>query len=152
VLAPEEVVRQLWDAINARDYARLAGAIAERCDWVSMASGHSYVGPQAMIDGLRAFHDAFPDGRGEIVELHATGDAIVVEWRMSGTNTGGAEPTAQRFSRRGCSVAVVRGGKIAAYRDYFDRQTLTEQLSPAPAASAPTAPAAGPPRRRARRG
>jgi steroid delta-isomerase-like uncharacterized protein len=134
-LDPEQVVRQLWDAINARDYARLAGAIAERCTWVSMPSEHTFRGPQAMIDGLRAFHEAFPDGKGEIVDLHVNGPVVVVEWRMSGTNTGpsnGVAPTGRAFSRRGCSVAEVRGGKIVAYRDYFDRQTLTDQLSPAP--------------------
>jgi ketosteroid isomerase-like protein len=147
VLAPEAVVRQLWDAINARDYARLAGAIAERCEWVSIPAERAYRGPQAMIDGLRAFHDGFPDGRGEILELHASGDVVAVEWRMTGTSTAGAS-----FARRGCSVAVVRGGKIVEYRDYFDRQTLTEQLSREPAASAPTGPAAARPRRPAHPG
>jgi ketosteroid isomerase-like protein len=148
VLEPEAVVRQLWDAINARDYARLAGAIAERCAWVSMPAERAYVGPQAMIDGLRAFHRDFPDGSGEILALHATGEVVVVEWRMSGTDAAGG----RSFTRRGCSVALVRGGKIVEYRDYFDRQTLAEQLNPAPAASAPTGPAAERPRRRARQG
>jgi ketosteroid isomerase-like protein len=93
---------------------------------------HAYRGPQAMIDGLRAFHEAFPDGKGEIVDLHVDNAVVVVEWRMSGTNTGpmnGAPPTNRAFARRGCSIAVVRGGKIVAYRDYFDRQTLADQLS-----------------------
>ena len=132
MLDPESVIRRLWGAINDRDYARLAGAIAERCEWVSMPLEHAFRGPQAMIDGLRAFHEAFPDGHGEILELHAAGETIVVEWRMTGTNTGplsGAAPTGRAFTRRGCSVATVRGGKIVAYRDYFDRQTLVDQLA-----------------------
>lgn len=155
MLEPESVVRQLWDAINARDYARLAGAIAEQCAWTSMPIEREYVGPQAMVDGLRAFHAAFPDGHGEILALYVVGDTVVAEWRMSGTNTGaldGAPPTGRAFTRCGCSVAVVRGGKIVEYRDYFDRLSLQEQLSPEPAASAPTAPAAERPRRRARPG
>ncbi len=129
---PESVVRQLWDAISERDYARLAGAIAERCEWMSMPLGRTVHGPEAVVRGLRRFADAFPDGRGEILELHADGATVIVEWRMSGTNTGeleGNPPTGRPFMRRGCSVAVVRGGKIVAYRDYFDRQTLTEQLA-----------------------
>ena len=131
---PEAVVRRLWEAINARDYARLAGAIAEQCAWVSMPLVHEYRGPKAMVDGLRAFHEAFPDGHGEILHLHVAGEGtVVVEWRMSGTNTGplnGDEPTGRSFTRRGCSIATVRGGKIVAYRDYFDRQTLTDQIMP----------------------
>lgn len=151
MLDPETVVRQLWNAINARDYARLAGAIAERCDWTSVPAERHYTGPGAMVDGLRRFHESFPDGRAEIVGLYAAGDVVIVEWRVSGTHTGGDEPTGRSFVRRGCSVAVVRGGKIVEYRDYFDRLTLTEQLGQAPAASAPTAPAtAGSPSHRAR--
>ena len=133
MLDPESVVRQLWDAINARDYARLAGAIAEGCEWVSMPSERIYIGPTAMVDGRRTFHEAFPDGHGEIIDLHLTGDVVVVEWRMTGTNTGplnGNPATGRPFARRGCSVATVRGGKIVAYHDYFDRLAQIEQLGP----------------------
>ena len=123
MLDPESVVRQLWDAINERDYARVAGAIAETCAWTSMPTEQTYIGPQAMLDGLRAFHGQFPNGASEIERLHLDGDTVVVEWRTHGTTTDG-----RSFSRPGCSVAVVRGGKIAAYHDYFDRQSLTDQL------------------------
>ena len=123
MLDPESVMRQLWDAINERDYARVAGAIAERCEWKSMPTERAYVGPQAMVDGVRAFHEQFPDGATEIERLHQDGDVVVVEWRTSGTDADG-----RSFARRGCSVATVRGGKIAAYRDYFDRQSLADQL------------------------
>jgi ketosteroid isomerase-like protein len=124
VLEPESVIRRFWDAINERDYARVAGAIAENCEWVSVPTERSYLGPKVMVDGVRAFADEFPDGRTEIERLHSAGDVVVVEWRTTGTNAGG-----RSFSRRGCSVAEIRGGKIAAYRDYFDRQTLTDQLA-----------------------
>ncbi len=129
MLEPEAVVRQLWDAINARDYARLAGAIAERCEWMSMPLERTYIGPDAMVNGLRAFHAEFPDGYGEILELHADGDVVIVEWRVGGTQA----ETGKSFARRGCSVARVNGGKIVAYRDYFDRLSRLEQLGPAPA-------------------
>ena len=131
MLEPESVVRQLWRAINDRDYAHLAGAIAERCEWMSMPSGQVYRGPAAMVEGLRTFHEAFPDGRGEIIEVYVAGNVVVTEWEVTGTNMGSRNdiaPTGRPFSRRGCSVALVVGGKIVAYRDYFDRQTLTDQL------------------------
>ena len=123
-MTPEVVVRQLWDAINDRDYARVAGAIAERCEWVSVPAEQTFVGPEAMVRGVRAFADEFPDGRAEIEQLHAVGEIVVIEWRTTGTRAADGAS----FSRRGCSVAEVRGGKIAAYRDYFDRQTLSDQL------------------------
>ena len=141
MLDPQSVVRQMWQAINDRDYPRVAGAIAERCVWVSVPAEHTFVGPEAMVRGLRSFAETFPDGRSEIEKLHAAGHVVVTEWRTTGTTADG-----RRLDRRGCSVAEVRGGKIVAYRDYFDRQTLTEQLGSA--ASAPTAAPADRPRRR----
>lgn len=126
-LDPESVVRQMWDAINERDLPRVAGAIAENCSWTSIAAERTFNGPQAMIDGVRAFHETFPDGHTEIERLHAVGNVVVIEWRTYGTRSDG-----RSFTRRGCSVAEVRGGKIAAYRDYYDRQTMTEQLADSP--------------------
>jgi ketosteroid isomerase-like protein len=131
VTDPEAVVRQLWESINTRDYPRLAGAIAETCEWTSVASGATYRGPVAMVNGLRRFVEGFPDLRGEILNLIAVGETVVVEWRVTGTNVGPLderEPTLRKLNRRGCSVAEVRGGKIVSYRDYFDRLTLAEQL------------------------
>ena len=116
-MTPESVIRTMWDAINDRDLERVAGAIAERCEWTSMPTGTTHVGPSAMVAGVRAFHETFADGRTDIERLHVTGDIVVIEWHTHGTHADGA-----RLSRHGCSVAEVRGGKIASYRDYFDRQ------------------------------
>jgi steroid delta-isomerase-like uncharacterized protein len=127
----ESVIRRLWDAINARDYTTVAGLIEPECRWVSVGSGRTVIGPEAMVLGLLKFADAFPDGRGEILNLVAVDETVVVEWVVRGTNAGPYEdrpPTGRRFERRGCSVAEVRAGKIVGYRDYFDRLTLTEQL------------------------
>jgi ketosteroid isomerase-like protein len=123
MLDPETVVRRMWDAINDRDYTRVAGAISELCQWTSVPAEQTFVGPEAMVRGAQAFAETFPDGRSEIDRLHVAGEIVVVEWRTFGTNADG-----RRLDRRGCSVAEVRGGKITAYRDYFDRQTLTDQL------------------------
>ena len=127
MLDPESVVRRLWNAINDRDYARVAGAIAETCEWKSMPTEQVYVGPKAMVDGVRAFHESFENGLTEIERIFVIGDVAVVEWRTSGTAVSG-----RSFARRGCAVAEVRGGKIAAYRDYFDRQSLADQLTDSP--------------------
>jgi steroid delta-isomerase-like uncharacterized protein len=131
----EQVVRQFWDAFNDHDYARLAGALSEQCEWLAVPTGKVFRGPDPLVAGLREFLKPFPDGRGEILNLVAAGDTVVVEWRVTGTHTGplnGREATGKTFERRGCSVAEVRGGKIVGYRDYFDRLTLIEQLGLTP--------------------
>ena len=130
-LMPEPVVRGMFDALNVRDYARAAGAIAEHCEWHSLGSGGVTRGPTSVVAGLREFTAAFPDWHAEVERVIAVGEVVVLEWSTTGTFLGpfrGREPNGRRFERRGCSVAEVRGGKIVHYRDYFDRAILLEQL------------------------
>ena len=140
-LRAETVVEGMFDALNTRDYARAAGAIAEHCEWRSVANESVHRGPGAIVAGLREFVAAFPDWRADVKNVIAAGDMVVIEWDSSGTfqNTFRGRPAnGKRFRRRGCSVAEVEGGKIVRYRDYFDRLTMTEQLGlgdPVPATS-----------------
>ncbi len=130
-LRPETVVEVMFAALNNRDYARAAGAIAEHCEWQSIATEGSHRGPGAIVAGLREFVAAFPDWRADVKNVIAAGDMVVIEWDSSGTfqNTFRGRPAnGKRFRRRGCSVAEVEGGKIVRYRDYYDRATLLQQL------------------------
>ena len=130
-LSPEAVVRAYFDALNRRDYQRAAACIAEHCVWESFGSNTQRVGPAAVVAGLREFVSAFPDWRAELLRLIAQGHCVVVEW-----NTTGAfekpfrdrPPNGKRFQRRGCAVAEVVDGKIARYRDYYDRAIMLQQL------------------------
>lgn len=130
-LSPENIVRGLWTALNARDYARAAGAIAEHCEWHSVATEKIHRGPGPIVAGLREFVTAFPDWRADVQHVIAVGNLVVVEWDSSGTLQApfrGKQPNGKRFRRRGCAIAEVEGGKIVRYRDYYDRATLLQQL------------------------
>jgi steroid delta-isomerase-like uncharacterized protein len=130
-LSPEGVVRAYFAALNARDYARAAGGIAEHCRWESVATENVHTGPGAIVEGLREFVAAFPDWRVEMANVVSSGPFVVVEWSVSGTFTRpfrGREPNHRKFVRRGCAVAEVQAGRIVRYRDYYDRITLHQQL------------------------
>ncbi|HUR90365.1 MAG TPA: ester cyclase [Ramlibacter sp.] len=130
-LSPEGTVRSYYDALNARDYARAAGPIAESCDWVSMPTEKHFRGPAAVVAGLREFTTSFPDWRVDVEHVISKGDIVVIEWHTSGTFLNpfrGNEPNGRRFSRRGCAVAKVESGRIVHYRDYYDRASLFAQL------------------------
>ena len=130
-LSHEGTVRGFFDALNARDYARAAGAIAEHCRWQSMASETEHRGPAAILAGLREFVGAFPDWRVGIERLTVADAVVVVEWETSGTFTSpfrGREPNGRSFRRRGCAIADLERGLIVRYRDYYDRAYLLQQL------------------------
>jgi steroid delta-isomerase-like uncharacterized protein len=127
----EDVVRAYFDALNARDYEKVAGLFADDCEFVSVASGVRFRGTDSMLHGLREFADAFPDWTVEVVNVVASGPYLATEWKTTGTHEGmfrGESPTGIRFRRDGCSVAEVDDGRIVRYRDYYDRTTLLEQL------------------------
>ena len=127
----EDVVRAYFDALNERDYEKVAGAFADDCEFVSVASGVRFRGTESVLHGLREFADAFPDWTVQVVNVVASGPYVAAEWMTTGTHEGmfrGESPTGIRVRRNGCSVAEVEAGRIVRYRDYYDRATLLEQL------------------------
>jgi steroid delta-isomerase-like uncharacterized protein len=129
--SPEMLMRAFFDALARHDFARAAGAIAENCHWQSMATGSVFIGPEAIVKGLRDFAAAFPDWSVTIERLIVSGNLAVAEWDTSGTflNTfRGQAPNGRRFQRKGCAVAEIDRGMIVQYRDYYDRALLLDQL------------------------
>lgn len=130
-LSPEATVRSYYDALNARDYARAAGPIAEDCEWVSIPTANVFRGPAAIVAGLREFTTAFPDWHVQVERVIPSGRYVVVEWLTEGTFQHpfrGHAPNGKRFARRGCAVAEVESGRIVRYRDYYDRASFYAQL------------------------
>jgi steroid delta-isomerase-like uncharacterized protein len=131
-----DVVRKLGEALTNRDWAAFDNLVATDCEWTDVPSGRTIRGVKELVDGCRTFTTAFPDFSVQSVTLIAQGDLVANEWSARGTHggllprpDGGAyEPTGRSFARTGVGIVELREGKIVRYRDYFDRQTMTEQL------------------------
>jgi limonene-1,2-epoxide hydrolase len=124
VSANTDVVRRFGEALTNRDWDAFREVVAEDCVWTEVPSGEVIHGVEALIDLCRTFTAAFPDFRVESVTLIGQGDVVANEWRGQGTHA----ETGRGFVRTGVGMVEVRDGKIAAYRDYFDRQTMTDQV------------------------
>ena len=122
--ANTEVVRRLNQALTDRDWAAVRELVAEDCEWTEVPSGEVIDGVETLIGLLRTFTAAFPDFRVHSTALIAQGDLVASEWRGSGTHAA----SGRAFRRTGVGIVELRDGKIVRYRDYFDRQTMTEQL------------------------
>ena len=131
-----EVVRRFGEALTSRDWAAFADLVAEDCGWTDVPSGEALRGRNDLIAGCKAFTSAFPDFSVESVTLIGQGRLVANEWRGRGTHAGRLarpggghyEPTGRSFERTGVGIIELRDGKIVRYRDYFDRQTMAEQL------------------------
>jgi steroid delta-isomerase-like uncharacterized protein len=131
-----EVVRRLSEALTNRDWAAFDALVAEDCEWKDVPSGRTILGVKELVDACRTFTTAFPDFSVDTVTLIGHGDLVANEWSARGTHDGPlprpdggyVEPTGRSFARTGVGIVELRDGKIIRYRDYFDRQTMTEQL------------------------
>jgi limonene-1,2-epoxide hydrolase len=119
-----EVVRRFGEALTNRDWEAFRELVAEDCEWTDVPSGEVIHGVEALIGLCRTFTAAFPDFRVESLTLIGQGDVVANEWRGQGTHAA----TGRAFVRTGVGIVELRDGKIAAYRDYFDRQTMTDQV------------------------
>jgi steroid delta-isomerase-like uncharacterized protein len=131
-----EVVRRLSEALTNRDWAAFDDLVADDCEWTDVPSGQTLHGRDELIAGCKTFTTAFPDFSVESVTVIGQGHLVANEWSGRGTHDGPLarpdgghyEPTGRSFERTGVGIVELRGGKIVRYRDYFDRQTLTQQL------------------------
>ncbi len=88
---------------------------------------------------------AFPDGKVTIARMVQEGNAVVVEYQFSGTNTGPlrrpngelARATRKRVIGSAIAIATIHDGKTRSQHQYFDRVEVLTQLGlmPAPASA-----------------
>jgi steroid delta-isomerase-like uncharacterized protein len=131
-----DVVRKLGEALTNRDWTVFDDLVAEDCEWTDVPSGRTIRGVVELVDAFRAFTTAFPDFSVESVTLIGQGDLVANEWSARGMHDGPLPcldgghyaPTGRSFARTGVGIVELRDGKVVRYRDYFDRQTVTEQL------------------------
>jgi ketosteroid isomerase-like protein len=78
---------------------------------------------------------AFTDIDIEITALDVGGDRACAEWIVRFTHSGplelnddAIEPTGSRVTMHGVTVADFEGGRISAFRQYWDEASLLEQL------------------------
>ena len=100
-----------------------------------------------MREYFRVSRTAFPDQRNELVAIHHSDDAVIVEFNLLGTHTGpfGDIPaTGKSFTCRMLAIFGFEGSGLVYERVYFDLLTILAQLGlvPGDGAAASTAPPA----------
>jgi steroid delta-isomerase-like uncharacterized protein len=74
---------------------------------------------------------AFPDQRNELIALHHSDDAVIVEFDLLGTHNGtfrGLPPTGRSFRCRMVAIFEFEGEGLVCERVYFDSATILRQL------------------------
>jgi steroid delta-isomerase-like uncharacterized protein len=126
----EELVRKHVDAENAADY-ETALATFQHPRYEYVATDEVYDGAEEVIAHWKEFDRAFPDQQIEIVKLHTSDDAVLMEAIARGTHTGpfrGLPPTGRSWEQQFLAIFVFEGDALVCERVYYDTATVLQQL------------------------
>ena len=129
----EAIVREHMDSENRHEFdATMATFTHPRYELI--ATGEVFDGPEEVARYFEGSRAAFPDQRNELLALHHSDDAVIVELDLLGTNTGslrGFPPTGKAFRTRMTAFFFfdpAPDGKIVCERVYFDAGSILSQI------------------------
>lgn len=130
------IIRGLYDSINRRDFDGYRNLFGPDCKQADIPNDRVYRGPDGMVQYLRHWLDAFPDGKVDVRNCFAQGDWVCAEILGRGTHQAEMEgPGGTRIPATNRSLELpivdiyqVRNGKIVEVRTYYDLNTVSGQL------------------------
>ena len=96
-----------------------------------VGTGDVYDGPDEVAAYFEETRTAFPDQRNELISMHHSDDAVIVEAMLYGTHGGpfrGLPATGRKFEMRFCAMFVFEENRLVCERVYFDAGTILRQL------------------------
>jgi steroid delta-isomerase-like uncharacterized protein len=91
-----------------------------------------FEGREAVVGFFTEWFAAFPDDRMEVLDVACDGETAVVEWRGTGTFSGGTfqgrHPTGRQVGFRGCDVLRFEAGQLKSNTIYIDGLAFARQI------------------------
>jgi steroid delta-isomerase-like uncharacterized protein len=128
--AREALVVEHMETENRHEYDETIGTF-HHPRYELVGTGEVYDGPEEVARYFQETRTAFPDQRNELIALHHSDDAVIVEANLYGTHRGplrGLPPTGRSFVMRFCAVFVFDDDRLVCERVYFDSSTILRQL------------------------
>lgn len=109
---PEIVARQVFDAFNAHDWAKMESLYADSV----ILQDPAYPGGKKGKVGITDFYKSVPDIHDEVKNIFARGNQAVIEFVSTGTIDG------RVFELPICTVLTIEHGKVIRDNTYYDLQ------------------------------
>jgi steroid delta-isomerase-like uncharacterized protein len=125
---------EMLEKVNKRDIAGFREMLHPEYTYLG-SDGVEHQGPDAGVNQVETFVNAFPDLTLTTRSHHATGDISTIEFTGRGTHTAelaGIPPTGKTIDVIVCDVIEVRDGKVYREREYYDQLTMMQQLGVIP--------------------
>jgi steroid delta-isomerase-like uncharacterized protein len=126
----EEIVREHMDSENRHEFDATLDTF-EHPRYELIATGEVYDGNEEVQRYYDDTRRTFPDQRNELLALHHSDGAVLVEAVVRGTHKGplrSLPPTGREFELPILAIFVFEGDKLTCERVYFDQMTVLRQL------------------------
>ena len=126
----EEIVREHMDSENRHEFDATMDTF-QHPRYELIGTGDVYDGAAEVDAYFDETRTAFPDQRNELIAMHHSDDAVIVEAMLYGTHLGsfrGLPPTGRQFEMRFCAMFLFEGSDLVCERVYFDAGTILRQL------------------------
>jgi steroid delta-isomerase-like uncharacterized protein len=126
----EALVREHMESENEHDFDTTMGTF-HHPRYELIATGDVHDGEGEVAHYFEESRAAFPDQRNELIALHHSDDAVVVEFDLKGTHLGtyrGLPPTGRDFTCRMTAFFLFEEDRLVGERVYFDSATILRQL------------------------
>ena len=133
----EALVREHMESENHHDFEQTLATFGHP-RYEIVPTGDVFDGEEAVRRYFEDSRAAFPDQRNELIALHHSDDAVIVEFDLKGTHQGplrGIPATNKEFSCRTVAFFIFEDERLVCERVYFDAATILSQLGlvqPAP--------------------
>lgn len=127
----EAIVREHMESENSHEFDVTLATFGDRPRYEIVATGEVYDGEEEVNRYYQETRAAFPDQRNELIALHHSDDAVVVEFWLRGTHKGefrGVPPTGKSFECRMAAFFLFEDERLVCERVYFDAATILAQL------------------------
>lgn len=124
---PDSLVRDFISALVRRDLDGAAAMVSEDFEYDNVPMGKAH-GKSALTETLAGFFSMCTDIDWEILRQTSSGtldDGVVLNERDDRVEIHGRWATLPV-----AGVFVIRAGQIVLWRDYFDRQTIIDVMTP----------------------
>jgi steroid delta-isomerase-like uncharacterized protein len=126
----EATVREHMESENRHEFDVTMGTF-HHPRYEIIATGDVHDGEGEVARYFQETRAAFPDQRNELIALHHSDDAVIVEFDLKGTHLGsfrGLPPTGRAFTCRMVALFLFEEDRLIGERVYFDSATIQRQL------------------------
>jgi steroid delta-isomerase-like uncharacterized protein len=126
----EQIVREHMESENRHEFDKTLETF-KHPRYELVATGEVIDGSEDVARYYQETRAAFPDQRNELIKLHHSNDAVIVEFDLLATHEGtfrGLPPTGRAFRCRMAAIFEFEAEGLVSERVYFDSATILRQL------------------------